>query len=54
MTSSVHGTHMHAQEIKNNIALVRFATADIERDDYNEQLKLSIKEWIHSRNKSIL
>ena len=40
ITSSVHGTRMHAQEIKNNIALLRLATADIEREDFNEQLKL--------------
>ncbi|CAF1477998.1 unnamed protein product, partial [Rotaria sordida] len=40
ITSSVHGTRMHAQEIRNNIDLIRTATADIERNDFNQQLKL--------------
>ena len=40
ITSSVQGARMHAQEIKNNIALIRLATADIKREDLNEQLKL--------------
>ncbi|CAF4100963.1 unnamed protein product, partial [Rotaria sordida] len=40
IASSIHGTRMHAQEIKNNIALIRMATADIEQHDFNQQLKL--------------
>ncbi|CAF3373722.1 unnamed protein product [Rotaria sp. Silwood2] len=35
---------MHAQEIRNNIALIRMATADIERHDFNQQLKLFYTE----------
>ena len=40
ISSSVHGTRMHAQEIKHNITILQAATADIERDDFNNSLKL--------------
>ena len=39
ITSSIHATRMHAQEIKNNISLIRVAINDVERNDFNEQLK---------------
>jgi hypothetical protein len=54
ITSSVHGTRMHAQEIKNNIALIRFAIADIERNDFNEQLKLFYTEMNTSKKQEYL
>ena len=38
--SSVHVTRMHAQVIKHNITILQAATADIERDDFNDSLKL--------------
>ena len=44
ITSSVHGTRMQAKQIENNILLFRIATADIERDDFNEQLNLFYAE----------
>lgn len=43
ITASVHGTRMHAKEIKKNVALFRFATTDIERNDFNQQLKFYYK-----------
>lgn len=52
ITSSVHGTRMHAQEIKHNITILQAATADIERDDFNNSLKLFYTEMrsIHRQN----
>jgi hypothetical protein len=44
ITSSVHGTRIHAQQIRNNINLFQIATEDMERNDFNEQLKLLYAE----------
>ena len=45
---------MHAQEIKNNISLIRVAINDIERNDFNEQLKRFYKELDTSGKQSYL
>ena len=49
ITSSIHTTRMHAQEIKNNISLIRVAVNDIERNDFNEQSKRFYKVIGHIR-----